>query len=283
MGAISEALAAEARRHGVDIECNARVVRVAQAMVMLEDERKITARAVVANVNPKLLYLELVDRNSLPPEFVARMQRYKCASASFRMNVALSALPRFACHPEPGPHHASGIIMAPSLAYMDRAYLDARQDGISRSPIIEMVIPSTLDDTLAPRGAHVASLFCQHVAPQLPKEGAWDDHREVVADLMVETVDRYAPGFKASIVGRQALSPLDLERIFGLTGGDIFHGALSLDQLFSARPVLGNAAYRMPVRGLYLCGSGAHPGGGVTGLPGRNAAREILRDMKRWR
>ena len=172
--------------------------------------------------------------------------------------------------------------MAPSLGYMDRAYSDARQHGWSREPIIEMLIPSTLDDTLAPPGAHVASLFCQHVAPELPDGSSWNDHRDTVADLMIDTVDRYAPGFKSSVLGRQMLSPLDLEQIFGLTGGDIFHGALSLDQLFWARPMLGYADYRGPLKGLYLCGSGAHPGGGVTGAPGHNAARAILAD-RRWR
>src|SRR5262249_45244414 len=196
---------------------------------------------------------------------------------------ALSELPSFAALPgrDLAPHHTAGIILGPSLAHMDCAYCDARAHGWSREPIIELVIPSTLDDTLAPRGAHVASLFCQHVAPQLPA-GRWDDHRERVADLMIETVDRYAPGFKASVVGRQALSPLDLERTFGLTGGDIFHGALSLDQLFWARPALGHADYRGPLQGLYHCGSGAHPGGGVSGAPGHNAARAILAD-RRWR
>ena len=164
---------------------------------------------------------------------------------------------------------------------MDRAYCDARQFGWSREPIIEMVIASTLDDTLAPPGAHVASLFCQHVAPVLPDGSAWNDHRERVADLMIDTVDRYAPGFKASVVGRQAMSPFDLEQVFGLTGGDIFHGALSLDQLFWARPALGYADYRGPLRGLYHCGSGAHPGGGVTGAPGHNAARAIIADRRR--
>jgi phytoene dehydrogenase-like protein len=202
------------------------------------------------------------------------------------MNVALSGLPNFTALPgnAVADHHTAGIILAPSLAYMDRAYTDARAHGWSREPIVEMLIPSTLDDSLAPKGAHVASLFCQHVAPELPDGSSWDDHRETVADLMIETVDRFAPGFKASVLGRQVLSPLDLERIFGLTGGDIFHGALSLDQLFSARPVLGHADYRGAVRGLYHCGSGAHPGGGVTGAPGHNAARVIAGDLRgRWR
>jgi phytoene dehydrogenase-like protein len=176
--------------------------------------------------------------------------------------------------------------MAPSLAYMERAYFDARTGGWSRQPIVEMLIPSTVDDTLAPPGMHVASLFCQHANPRLEDVlpgRTWDDVREEVADVMIDTVNGFAPNFRASVLARRILTPLDLEREFGLVGGDIFHGALSLDQLFSARPVLGHANYRMPVRGLYLCGAGAHPGGGVTGIPGRNAAREILRDVKRKR
>jgi phytoene dehydrogenase-like protein len=168
---------------------------------------------------------------------------------------------------------------------MDRAYQDARASGWSREPVIEMLIPSTLDDGLAPSGLHVASLFCQHVAPVLPEGRSWDECREEAADLMIDTVERYAPGFKAGVLGRQILSPLDLERTFGLVGGDIFHGALSLDQLFSARPMLGYADYRGPVAGLYHCGSGAHPGG-VTGAPGHNASRAILSDLRprflRW-
>ena len=143
--------------------------------------------------------------------------------------------------------------------------------------------PSTLDDSLAPKGAHVASLFCQHVQPALSEGRSWDDHREEVADLMIATVDRYAPGFRQSVVGRQIMSPLDLERTFGLVGGDIFHGALTLDQIFSARPMLGHADYRAPLTGLYMCGSGTHPGGGVTGAPGHNAARALLADMRRLR
>jgi len=163
---------------------------------------------------------------------------------------------------------------------MDRAFQDARDHGWSRAPVVEVLIPSTLDDSLAPQGAHVASLFCQHVAPELPDGRSWDDHREEVADLMIATVDRFAPGFAAGVVGRQILSPLDLERQFGLLGGDIFHGALTLNQLFSARPMLGHADYRGPLSGLYHCGSGAHPGGGVTGAPGHNAARAILADHR---
>ena len=214
-------------------------------------------------------------------DFRERMTKHRNGSGTFRMNVALSELPRFSCLPQAGDHMTAGIIMAPSLDYMDRAFIDARVHGWSQAPIVEMLIPSTLDDSLAPEGRHVASLFCQHVAPVLSGGRSWDDHREEVADLMIATVDSFAPGFKASVLGRQINSPLDLERTFGLIGGDIFHGRLELDQLFSARPVLGHGDYRSPVKGLYMCGAGAHPGGGVTGAPGHNAAREILKDLRR--
>jgi phytoene dehydrogenase-like protein len=277
MGAISQALAAEARRLGVDVECDAPVARVRRRAVLLEDGTEFAARAVVANVGPRLLYLKLVERELLEPGFVSRIERYQCGSASFRVNVALAALPRFACLPEPGPHHASGIILAPSLGYMDRAYLDARAGGIAERPIVEMVIPSTLDDTLAPEGRHVASLFCQHFAP----EADWRARKGEALERIFEVVESHAPGFKASVIAHSALSPADLEREFGLTGGDIFHGRLSLDQLWSARPLLGYADYRGPIEGLYLCGAGAHPGGGVTGAPGHNCAREVLRDFGR--
>ena len=185
----------------------------------------------------------------------------------------------FWCAAGPGDHLTAGIIMAPSLSYMDQAYRDCVSLGWSRKPIVEMLIPSTLDDSLAPPGAHVASLFCQHVMPRLAAGASWDVHREAVADLMIDTVESYAPGFKASVIARQILSPLDLERLFGLPDGDIFHGAMSMDQLFSLRPMRGYADYRMPVPGLYLCGSGAHPGGGVTGAPGHNAAQAVIADL----
>ena len=291
MGAITQAMAAECAARGVDIRVNAPVARVIVKAhracgVELADGSAIEASRVIANVNPKLLFGKLVDAEHVPEDFRARIDGYRCGSGTFRMNVALASLPAFSSLPAPGPHHSSGIVMAPSLGYMEQAFFDARTHGWSREPIVEMLIPSTVDETLAPPGKHVASLFCQHVHPDLAsvRPGrTWDDAREEVADLMIATVERFAPGFRASVLGRRALSPLDLEREFGLVGGDIFHGALSLDQLFSARPVLGNASYRMPVKGLYLCGSGAHPGGGVTGIPGRNAAREILKDSRRKR
>jgi phytoene dehydrogenase-like protein len=233
------------------------------------------------------LFEQLVPADAIDADFRARIESYRCGSGTFRMNVALSALPDFTCAPGTGrqPHHAAGIVIAPSLAYMERAYFDARTEGVSRAPIVELLIPSVVDDTLAPAGQHVASLFCQHVHPNMPEVTgrSFDDARDAIADLLIVAVDGLAPNFRASVIARRALTPLDLERTFGLVGGDIFHGALGLDQLFSARPVLGHADYRMPVANLYLCGSGAHPGGGVTGIPGRNAAREILRDARRRR
>jgi phytoene dehydrogenase-like protein len=289
MGAITQAMARSAAGRGVEIETDAPVREVLVERdracgVVLADGRVVRAAAVAANVNPRLLYTVLVPSAALPAEFLARIERWRCGSGTFRMNLALSRLPSFAALPgsAAADHHTAGIIIAPSLRYMERAYHDARQHGWSREPIIEMLIPSTLDDSLAPAGAHVASLFCQHVAPSLPDGKSWRDHRDAVADLMIDTIEPYAPGFKASVLGRQVLSPLDLEEIFGLTGGDIFHGALSLDQLFWARPMIGYADYRSPLRGLYHCGSGAHPGGGVTGAPGHNAACAIIAD-RRWR
>ena len=286
MGAITEAMRREAVRLDVAIFTGAKVERVivrddrARA-IALSDGREIAARCVVSNVNPKRLFLDMIAPEALEVDFVQRMRAYRCASATFRMNVALSELPRFEALPEPGPHLSSGIIMAPSLAYMEAAFADARSRGWSRAPVVEMLIPSTLDTSLAPAGQHVASLFCQHFAPQLPQGRSWDDARDTAAEAIIETVTKYAPNFKASVIARTALSPLDIERRFGMLGGDIFHGALTLDQLWAARPVLGHGAYRAPIAGLYMCGSGTHPGGGVTGIPGMNAAREILRDWRK--
>ena len=287
MGAITQAMASAARSCGVEIETDAEVAEVIiekdrAAGVVLRDGRQIRGRALAANVNLKLLYGTMVSSDAVPAEFSRRMKRWKCGSGTFRMNVALSSLPSFSALPGRNvqDHHTAGIIIGPSLSYMADAYQDAKTLGWSRKPVVEMLIPSTLDDSLAPPGTHVASLFCQHVAPELPDGSSWDAHRETVADLMIETVDDYAPGFAASVIARQIFSPLDLERVFGLTGGDIFHGALTLDQIFSARPMIGYADYRGPLAGLYHCGAGAHPGGGVTGAPGHNAARAIIRDLR---
>lgn len=287
MGAITQAMSRSAQARGVEVRTDCAVQEVLLTKgracgVVTAAGEKLEARVVISNLNPRLLYTKLVDSAALPDDFLRRMQAWRCGSGTFRMNVALSELPDFSCLPgkQAAEHHGSGIIIAPSLQYMERAYHDAREFGWSRKPIVEVLIPSTLDPTLAPPGQHVASLFCQHVAPQLPDGASWDDHRDTVADLMIDTVTRYAPNFKRSVIGRQIMSPLDLERTFGLVGGDIFHGALGLDQLFSARPMLGHADYRGPIPGLYTCGAGAHPGGGVTGAPGHNAAREVLRDFR---
>jgi phytoene dehydrogenase-like protein len=288
MGAVSQAVARTAQAHGAFVRTEAAVASViveggrARGVRLLSGER-VSARAVAANVPPKLLFRDLVPDDAVAPELHQRFTHLKSGSGTFRMNVALSELPDFRCRPGKlaQDHHGSGIVIGPTLDYLDRAYLDARAHGWSRAPVVEMLIPSTLDDTLAPPGRHVASLFVQHVAPHLPDGRSWDEAKAEFADLVIDTVDRHAPNFRASVLARQVLSPLDLERRFGLVDGDIFHGQLSLDQLYSARPVLGYARYRMPLAGLYLCGSGAHPGGGVTGLPGRNAAIEILRDFRR--
>ena len=289
MGAITAAMARAAEARGAVIRTGAEVATIAvqdgrACGVQLRSGETVAARVVAANVPPKLLFRDLVPAGAVDPDLHRRLVGLKSGSGTFRMNVALAELPDFRCRPgkEPRDHHGSGIVIGPTLAYLERAWLDARAYGWSREPVIEMLIPSTLDDSLAPAGRHVASLFVQHVAPHLPGGRSWDDAKDEFADLVVATVDRHAPNFKAAVLGRQVLSPLDLERRFGLVDGDIFHGQLTLDQLWSARPVLGHAAYRMPVPRLYLCGSGAHPGGGVTGLPGRNAALEIIRDF-RWR
>ncbi|MEZ5842133.1 MAG: NAD(P)/FAD-dependent oxidoreductase [Hyphomicrobiaceae bacterium] len=290
MGAISAALAAAAREAGAAIRTGAAVREVeliggkARGVVLASGE-VIEARVVAANVGPKLLFRDLVAADALSPGVRERFLAIRTGSGTFRMNVALSGLPDFTCRPgtQAQPHHAAGIVIGPTLAYLERAYLDARRDGWSREPVVEMLIPSTLDASLAPEGRHVASLFVQHVAPRLPAPRSWSDpgEKETFADVVIDTVSRHAPNFRSSVIARQILSPLDLEQRFGLVDGDIFHGQLGLDQLFATRPILGAADYRLPVPGLYLCGAGAHPGGGVTGLPGRNAAREIIRDLRR--
>jgi phytoene dehydrogenase-like protein len=288
MGAITQAMARCAMSRGVEIRVNAAVreviVEEGRAVgVVTADGERLEATAIVSNLNPRLLYTQLMRAEDVPAEFNRHMHRWRCGSGTFRMNVALSELPDFTCLPgrQRAPHHTAGIILAPTLRYMEQAYFDARSQGWSKRPIVEMLIPSTLDDSLAPPGQHVASLFCQHVAPTLPNGESWDAHRERVADLVIDTVTGYAPNFKAAVLGRQIMSPLDLERTFGLIGGDIFHGALSLDQMFSARPMLGYGDYRGPLAALYMCGAGTHPGGGVTGAPGHNSAREIIRDFRR--
>jgi phytoene dehydrogenase-like protein len=283
MGAITTAMRREAEARGVQIRTGMAVERIlardGRAIgVALADGTEIAARCVVSNAHPQWLLRALGDASG---DWREPFANYRSESATFRMNVALSELPDFTCRPgrEGADHHRSGIIMAPSLGFMDRAHATARENGWSTEPVVEMLIPSTVDDSLAPAGQHVASLFCQHFRYGLPGGRSWDAERERAADAVVEQVTRFAPNFKRAILGRRILSPLDLEREFGLVGGDIFHGKLALNQLFSARPALGYGDYRMPLKGLYLCGSGAHPGGGVTGVPGHNCAREVLKDL----
>jgi len=292
MGAITQAMAASAETRGVAIEVDAAVREIViegqgdgarAAGVVLEDGRTIRARRVAANVNPKLLFLQLMDPAVLPDSFRKRIEGWRCRSGTFRMNLALSGLPQFNCFANgDGAEFLSGTIdIAPSLAYLDRAYDQAKTGSWSREPVVSMCIPSLIDDTLAPKGAHVMSLFCQHFHPELSGRRSWDNVKYEVADAILRGLEAYMPGLRGQTVARQILSPLDLEREFGLIGGDIFHGAMHLDQLYALRPALGHADHRMPLKGLYLCGAGAHPGGGVTGLPGRNAARAILKDARR--
>jgi phytoene dehydrogenase-like protein len=292
MGAITQAMAKAAMEQGVEIRTGAEVKEVvvengAARGVLLTSGEVIPARAVAAAVPPKLLFKRMMPAGAVPSEVHARFTSISSGSGTFRMNVALSELPSFTTRPgtTQQDHHGSGIVIGPTVDYLESAYLDARTHGWSLEPVVEMLIPSTLDPTLAPPGQHVASLFVQHVAPKLPEGRSWSDphEKEAFADLVIATVTKHAPNFAASVLGRQVLSPLDLEQRFGMIDGDIFHGSLSLDQLFSLRPVMGYANYRLPLAGLYLCASGAHPGGGVTGVPGHNAAREIIRDFKGWR
>lgn len=281
MGAVTQAILAQAHELGVFVETGAEVTEViiesgrARGAVLADGSIR-RARAIAANLAPKHLYLDLIDSAALDADFRKRIEHTRTESAVLRINVALSSLPQFSCRPGNGTqrHHQAGIIIGPTLDYMENAYLDARRGPWSRQPVIELLIPSTVDDTLAPEGKHVASLFCQH----FPRERDWEQCREDAADVAVAAVDRFAPGFRRSVIARQVLSPLDLERRFGLPGGDIFHGAHTLNQLWSNRPAMGYAAYRGPIAGLYHCGAGAHPGGGVSGIPGRNAARAMLAD-----
>ncbi|HQY83324.1 MAG TPA: NAD(P)/FAD-dependent oxidoreductase, partial [Thermomonas sp.] len=256
MGAITQAMRAECEARGVAIETDAEVARLlvenGKAVgVALADGRELRAATIASNLNPKLLYTKLVERNQLDEDTATRIEGYRCGSGTFRMNVALSELPDFTAMPGTRlqPHHRSGILIGPSLQYFEQAYFDAKSrahnPGWARQPIVEVVISSTLDDTLAPAGQHVASLFCQQVNPVIADaDGGWDAHRDTVARLMIDTVDAHAPNFARSVLGYEALSPLDLERRIGLVGGDIFHGALGLDQMFSARPLLGQGNYR---------------------------------------
>jgi len=289
MGAITEAMASACTALGVRMHREAPVARVvvekgAIEGIELESGDFHAANLVACNAHPRILVDRLLGEVPLPEDFRAAMRGYRSESGTFRMNLALAGLPRFHAHPEPGEHLASGIILSPGIQWMETAFRDAIDYGMARRPIVEMLIPSLVDDSLAPVGSHVASLFCQHFRRELPNGASWDEaHKARAIEAILSVVEDFAPGFRQNILGIQAFSPLDLEQTFGLIGGDIFHGKMALSQLWAARPALGWGRYRMPIQGLYLCGSGAHPGGGVSGLPGRNAARQMLDDQSAGR
>lgn len=287
MGSITQAMQRACEKVGVDIITGFSVDQIITKRNRVHsvwygcgtyppEGKEILVDAVVSNVHPQILYKKLLSPSVLGPDFLTRIDSYKSGSATLRINVALNDLPRFECLPEDGEHYGAGILFIPSVKYMDDAYLDARKNGYSSEPIVEMLIPSVIDPTLAPKGKHVASLFCQHFDPDYE----WTDENTLRATYKVfSLVERYMPGFINLIIDFKSMSPKDLDRIFGLVKGDIFHGQLSFDQMYMNRPILGYGNYRGPVEGLYMCGSGTHPGGGVNGIPGHNAAREILKDI----
>ncbi len=283
MGAVSEAIAASARGKGAEIRVNAPVSRILAgdgqvSGVVLESGEQIRARVVASNLDPHVTFLRLIEEHHLPGDFLAQIRRYRSEGTSAKMNLALSGLPEFRMLPgAPGPQHRATMHICPNLEYVERAWDDAKYGRPSNSPLIEMTIPTMYDPSLAPEGKHIMGLFLQY-APYTLRDGDWDQRREAFADRVIDLIEEYCPNIRSIIIDRQMLTPLDLERRFGLTGGNIFHGEMSLDQMFVMRPLAGWARYRTPIGGLYLCGSGAHPGGGVMGAPGHNAAREILKD-----
>jgi phytoene dehydrogenase-like protein len=286
MGGISNAIAAAARERGAEIRCNATVARILTNEgrvrgVALTDGTEFAASRVASNVDAHVTFLKLMNTAELPAEFVAAVRSIDYSAASLKINVALSELPDFRALPgnQPGPQHRGTIHISPTLDYIEQAFDDAKYGRPSQSPILECTIPSVVDPTVSPPGQHLMSMFVQY-APSTLRHGSWDDAKEAFADRCFDILSEYAPNFRHSVIHRQVLSPLDLERRFGLTGGNIFQGAMTLGQLFFLRPVAGYANYRTPIRGLYLCGAAAHPGGGVMGACGYNAAREMIRDGK---
>jgi len=287
MGALTGAMAKSAGAHGVEILTEAAVKTIDTANgkvggVVLEDGRRFTGSRIASNVDAHLTFEKMLDAGSLPMPFLEAVRRIDYASASMKINLAVRELPDFTCLPgkdEVGPQHRGTIHIGCTLDYLERAYEDAKYGRPSQRPIVEMTIPTSVDRTLAPPGCHILSLFVQY-APYKLASGNWDAIKDEFADRCIAEIARFAPNVPGSIVHRQVLSPLDLERIYGLTGGNIFQGAMPLHQLFNMRPVPGYSDYRTPLQGLYLCGSAAHPGGGVIGACGRNAATEMLRDGK---
>ncbi|MDE2841190.1 MAG: NAD(P)/FAD-dependent oxidoreductase [Chloroflexota bacterium] len=282
MGAITQALAASAQAHGTDIRTDAPVARVmtrddTATGVVLQNGSEFHANVVISNADPRRTFLQLVERNALPDEFVAQIESYQCEGTSFKINLGLGELPDYSAFPGTalGPQHRGTTHICPSMEYLERAWDDAKYGQPSTHPLLEITIPTAYDPTLAPDGKHIMGIFVQYAPYQL-KDSTWADEKEGFVQRVLDILGAYAPNLPRAIEHVHALSPLDLEQEYGLPGGNIFHGALSLDQLFFMRPALGWARYATPIRNLYLCGSGAHPGGGVTGAPGHNAAMEIL-------
>jgi phytoene dehydrogenase-like protein len=283
-GAISNAIAGAARTAGAEIRTNAAVGRILvrgnrAEGVVLDNGDELKARVVASSVDPRLTFQRLLDPGTLPAEFLADIRRYKFRGSSAKVNLALDALPDFTALPGPGSHLRGAISISPSVDYMERAYDDAKYGRFSRRPYIDIVIPSLTDTTLAPPGKHVMSCFVQY-APYALKEGTWDERREAFGDTVVDTLAEYAPNLRQIIRHRQVVTPLDLEREWGLSEGNIFQGELTLEQLFFLRPAPGWAQYRTPIANLYMCGSATHPGGGIMGAPGRNAAARIVADRR---
>jgi len=283
-GAISDAIADAAREAGAEIRTEAPIARILvkngrATGVALENGDQFEAKVVSSSVDPRRTFIGMMDAGLLPEDFVEQVKRYKFRGSSGKVNLALEGLPDFKCLPGPGPHLRGAISVSPSVDYMERAYDDAKYGRFSRRPYIDCVIPSLTDPSVAPPGKHVMSCFVQY-APYHLREGNWDEQREAFGDTVIDTLAEHAPNIKSIIRHRQVLTPLDLERDFGLSEGNIFQGELSLEQLFFLRPVPGWAQYRTPIKGLYLCGSAAHPGGGIMGAPGRLAALEVLKDWK---
>jgi len=283
-GSVSDAIASAARAAGAEIRVEAPVSHILVSNqeatgVVLQNGDYILGGTVLSSVDPRQTFVRLVGAEHLPDDFVADIQRYKFRGSSGKVNLALDALPDFTSLRGPGPHLRGAISISPSVDYMERAYDEAKYGGYSRRPYIDIVIPSLTDPSVAPPGKHVMSCFVQYAPYHLAHE-SWDDARDAFGDAVIDTIAEHAPNLKGRILHRQVLTPLDLERDFGLTEGNIFHGELTLEQLFFLRPAAGWAGYTTPVRGLYLCGSGAHPGGGIMGAPGRNAALRVLRESR---
>jgi phytoene dehydrogenase-like protein len=282
MGAVSESIASAARAKGVEIRTNAPVtkilVRGGRAYgVALEGGEEIEASTVASNLDPKITFLRLLDSGDLPADFVQAIRNFRIEGTSCKINLALNALPEFTAYSgAPGPHHKATMHICPSIEYVERAWDDAKYGRPSERPLLELTIPTMYDASLAPPGKHIMGIFLQY-APYTLREGTWDELREPFGDRVVGLIEEYVPNIRKIIEHRQVLDPLALERRFGITGGNIFHGEMSLDQMFVMRPVAGWARYRTPIAGLFLCGSGAHPGGGVMGAPGYNCAREMQR------